>query len=83
MTKDFGLNFFFCNNVNTNATYKTNKLVLSMCRISLGLDQEKSTCENPQIISICTTNNKMTIESNRTTQNVQNVPNFQSVNGKK
>ena len=82
LTKVFGLNFF-CNNLNTNATYKANKLVLSICRSSLGLDQKKSTYENPQIISICTANNKMTIESNSTTQNVLNGPNFESGNDKK
>ena len=53
-----------------------------MCRSSLGLGQKMSTCENPQLISICTANNKMTIESNRTTQDVLNVPNFQSGNDK-
>ena len=54
-----------------------------MYRSSLGLDQKKSTQENPHIISICTSNNKMTIESNRATQNVPNVPNLQSGNDKK
>ena len=75
-TKAFGLNFFFCNKLNTNTTYKANELVLSMCKSSIGLDQKKSTCENTQIISICTANNKMTIESNRANQNMLNVPNF-------
>ena len=54
-----------------------------MSRSCLGLDQEKSSCENSQIISICTSNNKMIIESNRTTENVLNTPNFQSGNDKK
>ena len=38
-----------------------------MCK-NPGLDKKKSTRKNPQIISIFTVNNKMTIESNRTTQ---------------
>lgn len=49
-----------------------------MCRSSLGLDHKKSTCENSQIISICTANNKVTIKSNRTTKNAVDIPNFQS-----
>ena len=53
-----------------------------MCRSSLKLNQKKLTCENPQIISICTANTKMTIESNRSTKNVLNVPNSQPGNGK-
>ena len=54
-----------------------------MCRSSLKLNQKKLTCENSQIISICTTNTKMTIESNRSTKNVLNVPNSQPGNDKK
>ena len=68
--------------MDTNATYKANKLVLSKGWTSLGLDQKKPTCENPQIISISTWNNNMTIETNRTTQNELNVPYFQSSNDK-
>ena len=79
--KAFGL-IFFSNNLDTNATYKANKLVLSKGWSSLGLDQKKPTCENPQIISISTWNNNMTIETNRTTQNELNVPYFQSSNDK-
>lgn len=81
-TKAFGLIFLFSNNLDTNATYKANKLVISKGWSSLGLDQKKPTCENPQIISISTWNNNMTIETNRTTQNVLNVPYFQSSNDK-
>lgn len=54
-----------------------------MCRSSLKLDQKKLTCENPQVISICTANTKMTIESNRSNKNVLNEPNFQPGNDKK